>query len=345
MTMGSVKRFFQSDITKTLLFFILTITAAAITSPWLYNVGMFLAEVGEVRHLNRGLNWLATKAADNGFPAYYKMTLVICAMLLAGPFIMWMNLANKSSQPIPGPWRIKLPRRSLVHDSGQPLCHNPTAKLHLATGFLLTGGLLTLAVWLLLTLGWFSLDHPVEWAQAMRAALVSAAVLALVKEWLFRGMMLGIFLRSMRPAPAIVAVSLLYALIHLLLPNDTVHIANPDKADAGFRLLGLMCMQIMNLREFVFSLLSLTAVGLILGYARYRTASLWLPVGLHAGWVFSHQSLQQITMFDPDNPPLSGLLIGTDGISGLLPLFLLITTGLLVHVFARISNLKRQAEA
>lgn len=345
MIIEIVKRLIQSDLTKLLVFFILTVVFAAIISPWLYNLGKFLAEVGESRQFNVIMNWLAQKSANAGFSSYFNYSLILCALLLAGPFIMWLNLGNKNSQPLPSPWRIKLPEHTIAHENGQALCHNSHARLHLATGFLLTGGLLTLAVWSLLAIGWFSLDHPVQWWQTTRNAMASAAILAIFKEWIFRGIILGIFMRAMRPAPAIVFVSLIYAFIHFFLPPEDIQIDAPCAADSGFIMLKLVSQHLLRPEQFAFGFISLATMGLILAYARYRSSSLWLPIGLHAGWIFSHRSLQKITEFNPDHPSLSKLLIGPDGISGILPLLLLITTGLLLHVFAQISEEKRQFEA
>jgi len=345
MTMAAVKRLVQSDITKLFFFFILTVVSATIISPWLYNVGMFLAEVGESRQFNGVMNWLARECANSVFSNYFNVSLVLCALILAGPFIMWLNLDNQTKQPLPSPWRIRLPKDTIAPEGGQILRHNAHAGLHLATGFLLTGGILTMAVWLLLVIEWFALDHPVEWWHATRTALVTAIMLAIVKEWIFRGVILGIFLRATRPATAITAVSLIYAFIHFFLPTEAIQVEDPCSADAGFKMLGLVMHHLMNPQKFAFGFVTLSAIGLILAYARYRTASLWLPIGLHIGWIFTHRSLKQITEFNPDHPPLSGLLIGPDGVSGFLPLCLLIITGLLVHVFAQISDQKRQPHA
>lgn len=343
--MSAVKCLVQSDITKIFLFFILTVVSAAIISPGLYNVGMFLAEVGESHELNGAMNWLARQSASAVFPGYFNLSLVVCGLLLAGPFIMWLNLENPARQPLASPWQIRLPKHTIAHDGSHKLRHNTHASLHLATGFLLTGGILTLAVWALLVIDWFSLDHPVQWWYATRTALITAIMLAVVKEWLFRGVLLGIFLRALHPAAAITMVSLIYALIHFFLPTGAIQVDDPCSADAGFEMLSLVGQHLINPREFAFGFVSLTAIGLILAYARYRTASLWLPIGLHIGWIFSHRSLQQITEFNPDHPPLSRLVLGPDGISGLLPLCLLIITGLLVHVFVQISDEKRRSQA
>ena len=79
----------------------------------------------------------------------------------------------------------------------------------------------------------------------------------------------------------------------------------------------------------------LAAVGVVLAYARIRTASLWLPVGLHIGWVFG------VGMFKAATWPVVGLpeamrwLVGMSLLEGLLPLSVIIATGMLVHLMTR----------
>ena len=60
---------------------------------------------------------------------------------------------------------------------------------------------------------------------------------------------------------------------------------------------------------------TLLLVGLILGYARDRTRSLWMPAGLHAGWVLGKMGLLDVTRQSVAWP-----WIGPDILIGLGPL-------------------------
>ena len=86
-------------------------------------------------------------------------------------------------------------------------------------------------------IAWFSFIQPADYWGAIRSGLLSAIVITLVSEWLFHGILMGIFIRAMRPAMAMVFISLFYAIIYSLLPTGNEIIANPDKADAGFRMI------------------------------------------------------------------------------------------------------------
>ena len=344
MTMHAVLRLIHSDFSKVILFCTLTIIASAIASPWIYNVGMLLAEVGKSRALNPLLDWLANRCADAAFASFYNYTLLGCAIILAGPFIMWCKLSNQSSLQPSKPWRIRLPTSANTRQNGQALCRNPKAKLHLVIGFLITGSLVSISIYLLEMIAWFSFIQPADYWGAIRSGLLSAIVITVVSEWLFRGILMGIFIRAMRPAMAMVFISLFYAIIYSLLPTGNEIIANPDKADAGFRMIITIAENLLTPEKFTFSFMLLFSLGLVLAYARYRTASLWLPIGLHFGFIFPYQALQQLTESGTQHSPLSRLLIGADGRSGLLPFCLLLLSALLVHVFIQLSESKRISE-
>ena len=344
MTMHAVLRLIHSDFSKVILFCTLTIIASAIASPWIYNVGMLLAEVGKSRALNPLLDWLANRCADATFASFYNYTLLGCAIILAGPFIMWCKLSNRSSLQPSKPWRIRLPTSANTRQNGQALCRNPKAKLHLVIGFLITGSLVSISIYLLEMITWFSFIQPADYWGAIRSGLLSAIVITLVSEWLFRGILMGIFIRAMRPAMAMVFISLFYAIIYSLLPTGNEIIANPDKADAGFRMIITIAENLLTPEKFTFSFMLLFSLGLVLAYARYRTASLWLPIGLHFGFIFPYQALQQLTESGTQHSPLSRLLIGADGRSGLLPFCLLLLSALVVHVFIQLSESKRISE-
>ncbi len=335
-----MKRLIQSDLTKTLLFLILTTVCAAAITPLLYDAGKMIAEVAEARSTNPIVNWFAQKCGRADLTQYFHRALILCALILFGPFIMWMSLGKENRQPRRNPWRIRLPNRSIAQDEGQPLIRKPKARLHLITGFLLAGSLMLLMVWLLIQVGWFSLVKPIDWISVTRSSILSAAFTGVIEEWIFRGVILGILLRCMRPTMAIVTTSLFFASIHFLIPLDGVTVLKPGDLDAGFRLISLIIQRFLHPQEFFLSFIYLFAMGLILAYARYRTASLWLPIGLHIGGLFIHKLFLQTAEFSSENLASVDVFIGHDRQSGILPLTVLIAIGLLVHVFAQNSAKK-----
>src|SRR5690606_33588989 len=144
------------------------------------------------------------------------------------------------------------PDNVVVVDRGQPLRRNPQGWLQFATGFILAAGLLLLSGWLMLQAGCFmwkdaaastrgavnKFPQAIEWGKAASKVLPGALTVALIEEVLFRGVLLGIFLRAMRPAPAIALLSFLFAFVHFLQPPAMVRVPDPESSSAGFVLLG-----------------------------------------------------------------------------------------------------------
>jgi membrane protease YdiL (CAAX protease family) len=177
--------------------------------------------------------------------------------------------------------------------------------------------------------------EPIEWGKALKQSVPPAIVVGLIEEFLFRGVLLGIFLRAMRPGPAIALLSFLFAFVHFLSPPEGVVIPDPESAGAGFVMLGKIFAQFADPVPLVSKFLVLAAVGVVLAYARYRTAALWLPVGLHAGWIFGEKIFNAVTHPVAHLPASVRWFVGMTLKEGLLPLSVVAVTGVLVHALTR----------
>lgn len=332
-----MKALFQSDLTKALLYFILTLAAAAALAPWLYNLGKMISEVAETRTTSPETRGIAGWCAQAEFAHFFLLSFLGCALVLAGPFICWLRLGAGTASPPASPWSLRIPNPSPA-GTGQPLVRNPRRAFHWTTGFLLAGSLLALMNWLFLLTGWFAFDRPVDLFPAMLRAFAAAILLGFVLEWLFRGMLLGVLLRSLRPGLAITAVSLVYACLHFLLPGEQLQPADPGEADAGFRYVNSIALHASAFMGDTLGFFTLLFSGLILAYARYRTASLSLSIGLQAGWLFVLFLSRDIITFTDTGFAGARVIVSEGRYSGLVPLCILIATGLLAHVFAEIST-------
>lgn len=340
---GRVKRLIHSDITKIFIFLALTLLGAALLFPWLYNAGKMVAEVAGAHSSTPAMLWFAQRCAEAGAGRYFSASLLVVAALLAGPLVMWLRLEKAHKPRSAGPWRVKLPRSSQAPPAGQPLRRNDRAWLHSATGALLAGSLTLLMMWLLIRTGWVRMDQPALWRAAVTSSVIPALLAAAVIECLFRGALLGVCLRSMRPGAAVAAVAALYAAVHFLTPPEGAPLAEPGSWDAGWRMLSLIGERYTRPWDIALPFLTLLAAGLVLGYARVRTASLWLPAGLHFGWFFVHRVFGEITAMSGARPVSGGAFISPDLQSGILPLSLMVATALLVHVFAQLSEHRRSS--
>jgi membrane protease YdiL (CAAX protease family) len=178
----------------------------------------------------------------------------------------------------------------------------------------------------------------IQWAKAARKVLPGAVIVALIEEVLFRGVLLGIFLRAMRPAPAIALLSFLFAFVHFLQPPAMARVPDPEASNAGFILLGQIFGRFAEPLNLISRFSILAAVGVVLAYARYRTASLWLPIGLHIGWVFGVGMFKAATWPVASLPEAARWLVGMSLLEGLLPLSVVIVTGMLVHLMTRVAE-------
>ena len=105
---------------------------------------------------------------------------------------------------------------------------------------------------------------------------------------------------------------------------------DPESSISGFRLLQAIAMRFQDFELVLFEFVSLTVVGLILAYARYATSSLWLPIGLHSGWIFAYTFYGRIARRTPDLEDNLQYLIGSDLKEGVAPLATLAITAFLV---------------
>jgi membrane protease YdiL (CAAX protease family) len=342
----------RSDVLKVVLYVAATLVMGAAVAPWLYNCGMGIAEVTASKDTNGVLKWIgdaAMRSKDN-FPRFFDRAVLLSALVLIGPLLAWLRLGRGGERYRDTPWSLRLPD-SVVTGRGQPLRKNPQGWAELVFGFALAGGLLLVSGWVLVNGGFFmwrdaaestrGAPNPfvteIDWSRILPKAGISAVVAAVVEDVLFWGVLLGIFLRAMRPALAIGGLSFLFAFVHFLEPPTGVRIHDPEALNAGFLLLAEILGRFADPLPFVSTFLVHFAIGCVLALARYRTASLWLPVGLHAGWVFSYLSFKEATHAVAGLPPFAGWLVGSSLKEGTLPLAVVIITGFMVALFTRSS--------
>jgi hypothetical protein len=128
-----------------------------------------------------------------------------------------------------------------------------------------------------------------EWLSRIVSAALTAVIVAVLEELLFRGALFGI-LRKIVPWPwALVISSAIFALVHFIQKTDA---APPIRWFSGLALLPQMFHQG---GPFVPAFFTLFVVGAILALAYQRTGSLFFSIGLHAGWIFWLKSYRFLT--------------------------------------------------
>jgi len=147
---------------------------------------------------------------------------------------------------------------------------------------------------------------------------VTALVVSVVEEFLFRGVLQGAVRKTAVDGFAMVSVAVLFAAVHFLSPTGM----EPPEMHwwSGLALLPETLGQFRQPALLLGGFTTLLAVGLILGYARNRTRSLWMPVGLHGGWILGKMGLLAVTRH-----PEAWPWVGPDVLVGLGPLLTLLT--------------------
>jgi membrane protease YdiL (CAAX protease family) len=112
------------------------------------------------------------------------------------------------------------------------------------------------------------------------AGLLGAVIVGIGEEALFRGVLLRRFAADMGRHRGVLLVTGIYAVVHALRPAGS-KLAYPA---AGIdRTIGLFAPLAHPI--VLPSIVGLFGLGLVLAWARLRSGSLWIPIGIHAAYV------------------------------------------------------------
>ena len=294
---------------------------AAWLTPWVYQAGRQLAAAAAARDLPVVLEWLGAACGRTKFSRFFDRCLLVSALVLL-PLLLR---------------RIKTLRSAagtgLVNFGARVSWKSAAAQI--AIGCVIAGGMLWGLGTVLAAAGAYGPKaHPPAFGLLLGKILVPAVAASLLEECLFRGLLLGLWLRFARPPAACVGTSLLFAFLHFLKPPDGTLIADPTQALAGFELLGKILLHFTDPLFFVTDFASLLGAGLILAWARLRTGALWFSIGLHAGWIMVFKGFNLLYQNVPGHP-LRPWGVGDNLRSGVLPLLTLGLTAVICHFALR----------
>jgi uncharacterized protein len=239
------------DVIKLAAYFIATVVIGAIVAPILFWSAQSLAAHGVFSFL-----------AKYDFETFFHRALLVAAVLLLWPLLRVSNvrcLADLGLAPN-SRW-------------GRDLC----AGAGVSVVPLLLCGVLLIALHV------YAFRHSFAWPRFGKMLVASIAV-PFIEEAFFRGIVLGVLLRTGRKYVAIFAVSLIFAAVHFLkAPDRTSEIVTWT---SGFSSIAHAFDGIGDPMMLAPALATLFFIGWILADARVLTRSLWLSIGLHAGWIF-----------------------------------------------------------
>jgi len=218
---------------------------------------------------------LLAPLADGPFHRVVNRSLLLVAILGLWPLLRSLNIRSWDGV-------------GLVRPAGQW----PRLVAGFATGF----GSLAVVALLALAAGAHRLAIDAHWAASLLTAALSAGVVAVVEEVLFRGALFGALRQAHHWLVALVVSSGLYALVHFFQRSPS---SGPVTWSSGFATLGQMFRGFVEFEVLVPGFFTLTLAGLILGLAYHRTGNLYFSIGLHAGWIFWLKSYAVLTDAQP----------------------------------------------
>jgi membrane protease YdiL (CAAX protease family) len=285
------------DLAKILTYFAAVIVLGALLAPPLYWAGHAIAAKGVLTFLG-----------ETGLQKYFNRAVLVAALALIWPMLRWLRLDGVR---------------------GLGLEPDPRWKPRFATGFAIS------ALCVALLAGGYILGEVYRWKQTLPwgkvpPLMVSALVVALLEEGLFRGGILGLFRRSMKPAAAIVWTSAIFSAVHFLKPDDDVNIASVNWL-SGFGLIPHVFHQFAEPLLVLGGFTTLFVLGLLLADVTVRTRSLWMAIGLHAGVVFVKMSFSKLTKREEAYLPW----IGEELQIGLVPVVALLLGWLLARLWLK----------
>jgi uncharacterized protein len=206
------------------------------------------------------------------------------------------------------------------------------------------GNGLVLALGSMLVLGWvmslaevyepffrLSLTESVE--ECLKAIL-SGFTVGVLEEIFFRGIIFRGLLEDWKPLPAFLVANLFYSALHFVKPGEKYFLTGVEPL-AGFRHLFSTFAPFFEPAEIAPGLIGLLLIGIVLSYAFARTGTLYLSIGLHAGWVIAMKTVRVFGDYRVEN---LGWLFGSSDpkiVSGVVTWAGIILVGFAVHRLTR----------
>ena len=277
-------------------YFAATILFGALAAPLLFWAAQGLAAHGI---------FLALATFD--FEAFFHRALLLGALLFLWPLLRSLRIQN-------------------ARDLG--LTRNRHWGRDLAFGILLSALPVICCEIFLVQRGIYSLRTLSAWA-ALGPVVLTAAVVPLLEEALFRGLFLGVLLRAFRPWLAVVLSAAIFSIVHFLKAPDQT--TTSVQWNSGFVSLAHSFDQFGEPMLVLAGFTTLFVIGLVLADARLRTQSLWLSIGLHAGWILASGAFSKIARREIVALPW----LGKSLLVGLVPLAACLLTWLLLNAWLR----------
>jgi membrane protease YdiL (CAAX protease family) len=284
------------DVVKLAAYFVATILIGALVAPVLFWSVQWLAAHG-----------IFSSLAKYDFETFFHRALLVAAVLLLWPFLRVSHVQGMA-------------------DLG--LSPNQRWTRDLCAGVLISAVPLLFCGALLIVCHFYSVRHSFAWGRFSKM-LAASIVVPFIEEAFFRGIVLGVLLRTGRKYIAIFVVSAIFAAVHFL--------KAPERASeavtwtSGFSSIANALAGIADPIMVASALATLFFIGWILADARVLTHSLWLSIGLHAGWIFGSGVFSRLAR----QQALGFPWIGKNMLVGVIPLGVAALTWLIMSIWLK----------
>jgi membrane protease YdiL (CAAX protease family) len=206
------------------------------------------------------------------FETFFHRALLIAALILLWPLARSLEIRK-------------------LDDLG--LAPNPHRWRDLIAGALLSAVPLLCCAAVLIAMPLFSIRSAINWSAVAKVA-AAALFVPIIEETFFRGLILGALLKTGRQFMSIFLTSVLYSIVHFLKAPDQT--SSDVTWVSGFNSIAHAFVQFTDPVLVGAGFTTLFLIGWILAEARLLTRSLWLPIGLHAGWIFTAGVFNKIAL-------------------------------------------------
>jgi uncharacterized protein len=301
-----VKVFLKNELTRLFLFVLLCLLLAALLTPYFYTWGKDFSAGNNGEGV---MGSIKSSMARADVARFYNRVLMGVAIILLYPFIRTLRSdSNVESSPL---WERMNP--------------GPEGWKHLLMGFQYATGYMGIFFLIVWQLGWLEIDLTASPGKALLQAITPAVGASLLEEWLFRGVLFALLMRSLSARATIIGLSFFFAVVHFLKPyHGSPEIVDGGAPWAGFQLLAHIGERFIHMEDFIGVFMTLFVVGVVLAMARYKSGKLWMSIGLHAGWVFAMKVFLDLTNNTGTAHPV---LYGRDLREGMVPLLFVFMTG------------------
>jgi membrane protease YdiL (CAAX protease family) len=131
-------------------------------------------------------------------------------------------------------------------------------------------------------------------------AIFTGFTVGFFEEIFFRGIIFRGLLEDWKPLPAFIVANLFYSALHFVEPPEKYFLSGVDPW-AGFRHLFSTFAPFFEPAEIAPGVIGLLLIGMVLSYAYVRTGTLYLSIGLHAGWVISIKTVRVFGDYRAEN--------------------------------------------